>query len=470
MAEITDYTKEIEDLFISMMFNEPELYIRVKGIIDSKYFENRKNIETVEFINQHYMDFSDLPTRDQVKAVIGKTIDDMETMHESHKDWFLDEFETFSRHKALEYEILNSTPLLEEKRYGEVEDRIKKAVQIGLVKDLGTDYYYDPVARLQAIRDSDDMTPTGWRDIDKKLYGGFTNGALNIFAGQSGAGKSIFLQNLAINWAEMGKHVIYITLELSEKLCSMRLDAMVTNYGTNEVLKNIEDVAMRVKSSQKKHKGQICVKQMPNGCTANDVRAYIKEYEVQKGVHVDAVLLDYLDLCMPMSVKVSPSDLFVKDKYVSEELRNLAVDLDILFCTASQLNRQSHEEIEFDHSHISGGISKINTADNVIGIFVTPTMKENGRYQVQFMKTRSSAGVGSKVDLKFNIKSLRIMDLEEGEQGSVATSTASMIDHLKQKSVLTDSPYSDKTTHVKNTAANILGNTAELRAMLKKPK
>jgi hypothetical protein len=29
------------------------------------------------------------------------------------------------------------------------------------------------------------------------------------------------------------------------------------------------------------------------------------------------------------------------------------------------------EEIEFDHSHISGGLSKIQTADNVIGIFTS---------------------------------------------------------------------------------------------------
>jgi len=42
---------------------------------------------------------------------------------------------------------------------------------------------------------------------------------------------------------------------------------------------------------------------------------------------------------MPVSAKVSPNDLFVKDKYVSEELRNLAKELDIIFVTASQLNR-----------------------------------------------------------------------------------------------------------------------------------
>jgi len=100
---------------------------------------------------------------------------------------------------------------------------------------------------------------------------------------------------------------------------------------------------------------------------------------------------------------------------VSEELRNLAMELNTLFVTASQLNRSSVEEIEFDHSHISGGISKINTADNLIGIFTSRAMRERGRYQIQLMKTRSSSGVGQKIDLEFDVDSLRIRDLGEDE-------------------------------------------------------
>jgi hypothetical protein len=118
---------------------------------------------------------------------------------------------------------------------------------------------------------------------------------------------------------------------------------------------------------------------------------------------------------MPKSKRISPADLFIKDKYVSEELRNFAVESQMLLATASQLNRASVEEIEFDHSHIAGGLSKIQTADNVIGIFTSRAMKERGRYQIQFMKTRSSSGVGQKVDLEFDIDSLRIRDLAEEE-------------------------------------------------------
>ncbi len=69
-------------------------------------------------------------------------------------------------------------------------------------------------------------------------------------------------------------------------------------------------------------------------------------------------------LAMPVIYHLT-HDLFVKDKFVSEELRNLAMELNVIFVTASQLNRGAVEEIEFDHSHIAGGLSKIQTADNV---------------------------------------------------------------------------------------------------------
>ena len=119
---------------------------------------------------------------------------------------------------------------------------------------------------------------------------------------------------------------------------------------------------------------------------------------------------------------------------MSEELRNLAKELGILMVTASQLNRSAVEEVEFDHSHISGGISKINTADNVFGIFTSRAMKERGKYQIQCMKSRSSTGVGQKIDLEYNIETMRITD-EGGDEGTgYNRPQSSIMDSIKAKS------------------------------------
>lgn len=105
----------------------------------------------------------------------------------------------------------------------------------------------------------------------------------------------------------------------------------------------------------------------------------------------------------------------------------------LFFANNLLTHNSSVEEIEFDHSHISGGLSKIQTADNVIGIFTSRAMRERGRYQIQLMKTRSSSGVGAKVDLEFDIDSLRIRDLNE-EDDHEASSKKNMYDSLKRTS------------------------------------
>jgi hypothetical protein len=56
------------------------------------------------------------------------------------------------------------------------------------------------------------------------------------------------------------------------------------------------------------------------------------------------------------------------------------------------------------------------------------------------MKTRSSSGVGMKIDLEFNLESLKISDLPEDEQEShngAARGSSSIIEQIKRKAELT---------------------------------
>ena len=430
MDSIQEYTEEIQELFLNFLVTDPELFVRVNNIIEPFMF-NKRFQNTVTFLKQHASEYSSIPTIDQISATTNVDLQRIDGITDNHVEWFLDSFERFCRHKALEKAILDSTDLLEKQDYGAVENKIKEASQVGLVKDLGLEYFENPKERLQHIKSQAGAISTGWKHIDQKLYGGLNKGEITIFAGGSGAGKSLFLQNLGVNWSLAGLNVVYISLELSEQLISMRLDAMVSGFSTKEIMRNMDDVDLKVRMKGK-GAGKFRVKQMTNGVNANDIRAFVREYEINSDIKVDAILVDYLDLMMPISARVSPGDLFIKDKYVSEELRNLAVETGALLVTASQLNRGAVEEIEFDHHHIAGGISKIQTADNVIGIFTSNAMRERGRYQIQFMKTRSSSGVGSKVDLKFDPDTLRVEDLNDDEEGAVSVASSGLLEQLSR--------------------------------------
>ena len=405
---INDYNIEVQKIFLQMMLTNSELFTRVMNIINAENFDRRLR-PAAEFIIEHTKKYNVMPDPIQIKATTDIVLERIDELDEAYYNWFLEEFEAFTRRQELERAILKSADHLEKGEYGPVEKLIKDAVQISLQKDMGTDYFADPRGRLMALKSNNGQNSTGWPTLDKKLYGGFNRGELQIFAGGSGSGKSLVMQNLAVNWVNAGLNGVYVTLELSEGLCSMRLDSMMTDTSTQEIFKDLDNVEMKVKMIAKKS-GQLRVKYLPAQSNVNDIRAYVKELQVQTGMRIDFLCVDYLDLIMPVTAKVSPSDLFVKDKYVSEELRNLSKELNVVFVTASQLNRSAVDEIEFDHSHIAGGISKINTADNVFGIFTSRSIRESGRYQIQLMKTRSSSGVGQKIELKYNGDTLRITD------------------------------------------------------------
>ena len=436
---MADYSLDLQKLFLELFLADAESFVRAQNIFIYNHYDMSLR-EPAKFIYEYAQTYKTLPDVELVNAKTGSELQSAADIDPKHYDWFLDEYEKFARHKSLESAILASADMLEKGDYGSVEDKIKKAVQIGLTKDMGTDYFEDPKARLQALKDNNGVMATGWKNFDKKLFGGFNRGELNIFAGGSGAGKSLFLQNLAVNYVEQGLNCVYITLELSENLTAMRIDAMLTDTAARDIYKDLDTVDLKVKMKAKQS-GKLRIKYINSGATAIDIRAYIKEFEIQHNIKCDVVLIDYLDLLMPINKRVSPSDLFVKDKYVSEELRNLAVDLNTILITASQLNRASVEEIEFDHSHISGGLSKIQTADNVIGIFTSRAMRERGKYQIQFMKTRSSSGVGHKVDLEFNVDTLRILDLaEDQEYQSFKKQAPSIYTNLKRTSTVSAEP------------------------------
>ena len=455
---LKDYGVDVQQLFLEMMLEDAQSYVRVQNIYNPENFE-RSLRPAAEFVKTHTDEYKTMPSREQIAAATGIRLQPIPDLNEGHFDWFMEEFEAFTRRQELERAILKSADLLEKGNFDPVEKLIKDAVQISLTKDIGTDYFEDPRARLMALKNNNGQNSTGWPTLDRLLYGGFNRGELQIFAGGSGSGKSLFMQNLAVNWSQAGLNGVYITLELSEQLCAMRIDSMMTDTASKDIFKDIDTVEMKVKMMQKKA-GGLQIKYMPAQSTVNDIRAYLKELQIKTGRGTDFLCVDYLDLLMPVSAKVSPNDLFVKDKYVSEELRNLARELNVLFVTASQLNRAAVEEVEFDHSHISGGISKINTADNVFGIFTSRAMRERGRYQIQLMKTRSSSGVGQKVDLEFDLASLRIRDLGEDQQTSTGfVRPANILDSIK-----TTSRVADNTTETEKITADV--QSSKLKQLL----
>ena len=246
-----EYNRDIQKLFLEMMMNDAQSYVRVQNIFNVDNFD--PSLQPVaKMILEHTEQYGTMPEYKQLSVTTGVNISPIPDLNAGHYAWFMEEFESFTRRQELERAILESADLLEQGDYDPVEKLIKDAVQISLTKDMGTDYFEDPRTRLEAIKSNNGQTSTGWPALDKKLYGGFNKGELEIFAGGSGSGKSLFMQNLMVNWVQQGLNCAFITLELSEDLCSMRMDAMMTNTASKDIFRDIDNVEMKVKLMAKK--------------------------------------------------------------------------------------------------------------------------------------------------------------------------------------------------------------------------
>ena len=121
MSDLTNYNEETQELFLKFLISDPDLFARCQNIVKPEYF-NMKYRQAVKLFISHSTDFNSIPTPEQVSAASGVTIEPIPNVTPDHHDWFLKEFETFCRHKALEKAIIESTDLLEDQDYGAVEN------------------------------------------------------------------------------------------------------------------------------------------------------------------------------------------------------------------------------------------------------------------------------------------------------------------------------------------------------------
>ena len=404
---------EKQIMLLEYLISSQDIFIKLSPILQTKYFDSKiKN--SVTFIKEYFEDFKSPPTSEQIRVETGNIINIKTTLTKPEILYAEAQLEQFCRQKAIEHAIMASPALLDEGKYGEIEKLIKDAITVGISRNIGMDYFNDPEARLRLLALNNNAIPTGWTKLDEYLGGGLNRKEMIIFAAPSGVGKSLTMSNLTKNLMKRKMNGVYITLELSEEVVCKRFDSMFTGIKQTEILSNITETTIKIEI-QKENYGSLHVKRMPESATnANHIRSYLKEFEIVNGYIPDFLVVDYLDLLCSVQ-QVSVENTFIRDKFIAEELRSIANDYNLIMITASQLGRSASELSNPDdvgQSNIAGGISKINTTDNLVAIMQTPQMKARGEMFFKMIKTRSSNGVGLSYTLKFNNNTLELENLD----------------------------------------------------------
>ena len=407
-----------QKLIIQDVLSSPDIYNRTSGILNPDYFDAEYK-PVVRFIHDYYGKYGGTPDVDQLDAEFDVEFEKTDRITKDRIESTCDEIEMFCRETALREAVFAALPLIDEGNMTQVLSLVTDALNVSLQRDMGVDIYENPEERLQSLVEDYTPIPTLIGGIDGPLEGGLIRKTFTLFSANSGGGKSIMLANIGANYAAQGLHVLYLSLELPAEMVFLRLASIVTGHDAATWKAHIPEIAGGlIQAKNQNNGGSYLVKRIPQHSTAADIRSFLSFYEMEYDRVPDVLLIDYLDLMDPNS-GVNGIGVFEQDKRKSEEVVEILHEYDMIGVSASQQNRDAINMATPNHSIIAGGISKINTVDNYISLFMDETLRLQGEMNAYFLKTRSSRGVNTVSVLDFDVLSLRITDPKDGTQSTV---------------------------------------------------
>lgn len=225
-----------------------------------------------------------------------------------------------------------------------------------------------------------DPIPTGFNELDDNLGGGLYPG-ITILGASSSLGKTTFAMNIAENLASNKKHVLYFSLEMTERqmyskaLARKTAQMFYSNYPLNapnaskisrlhltkEQRYQVEQARRELDETSGDYMTVIPGKEPLN---VNDIIEYIEDYRNIYNV-TPIVFIDYLQIIEATSPY--QKDIEKLNEIVSKLKRLQLNNQELILFIISSFNRKSYdEEIEMDSFKGSGNIEY--TADVVMGL------------------------------------------------------------------------------------------------------
>jgi len=401
---------EKQRLVLSLIAGNRDLMALTAGILKPSYFDPSLK-KTVKFMAEYFSTYKDVPKIQTIRAETGSVLEDSGKIERADVAYVATEVEKFCQDRAAVEALQQGAELLQKGEFGKILELFKAATAVSLQKDSGIDYFKDPEERLRKTLITEAKISTGWPELDDAIGGGLGRQELILFAANSGGGKSMTMLNLARNLLSKGLNGVYISLEMADGVVSKRLDSMISHIAQENLLKELEKVVASINNASGTM-GQFFIKRMPeNRTNINHIRAYITQLEQQHGFRPDFIVVDYVDI-MGTTHQISADNLFIKDKFVTEEIRSLGFDYDCIMISASQLGRDAIDAEKLSQRHIQGGISKINTSDYTVAVKQDDLMRASGEINFEILKVRNGTGTGKRIFLGWDPISLLIKSVK----------------------------------------------------------
>lgn len=371
------------------------------------FYEKYKNFPTMQLlitiIRDDLSSGNDTILRDQVVDYLSRikaspNVGDLKFVKEKTLD--------FCKKQTLQQALEESVKAIKAENYEQVLSIMKDAVFKGGQSTLGHDFFEDHEARFVLVDRA--TCPTGIKELDQKkvLNGGLGRGEIGIVVAPTGVGKSHWLVAMGAEALRRGKNVVHYTFELTETAVGIRYDSNLCNIPSSNIVDNKKLV---LKTYSENDFGRLIIKQYPTGAASIVTLRNHLEKLAMKDFVPSVIIIDYADI---MRSTRSYDSLRHELKLVYEELRNLAMEMNIPIWTASQANREASKADIVGLENMSEAYGKAMVADVVVSLSRKPLEKSTGAGRLFVAKNRAGAD-GLMYPIKIDTSMSKITVIEE---------------------------------------------------------
>jgi len=429
-----------EQIILTNLIKSEEYARKVIPFLNIRYFEDKSEKLIFKAIIKHYEKYNILPTKTELKHFIDNEENLTEDMHtdamgylkslnqndEPDFNWLVDTTENFCQEKAIYNAIMESISIIDgsdtKRTKHAIQDILKDALSVSFDQHVGHDYFEEAQKRYEYYSMEEEKLPFSLDIFNKITNGGIPNKTLNVILATTNAGKSLMMVDFAANYLLQGKNVLYITLEMAEERIAERIDANLFNTPVNQVEKMENEKFLRkIDNIKSKTHGQLIVKEFPTSSAhVGHFRNLVQELKLKKNFTPDVICVDYINIMASSRVKMSQTNSYFYIKAIAEELRGLAVELDVPIWSATQSNRSGHSDTDVDLTNTSESFGLPATVDFMFALIRTEELDNLGQVMIKQLKSRyGNKNNYEKFVIGIEADKMKLFDVEDTAQNLV---------------------------------------------------
>ena len=401
-----DITNQIQTHILNHLINDEDYCRRVIPFLKKDYFEGTHKIVfdlIVDFVSTHNkipsgkileLELKKVSAADDVLTQSNALISEIKEKSDIDIDYLVNESEKWCRDRAIYNAIMESIQIIDgkgkDKGEGAIPEILSNALGVNFDPNIGHDYIDNSSDRFDFYNTTETRIPWDLDYFNKITKGGLPNKTLNIAMAGTGVGKSLFMCHCAAANLEIGKNVLYITMEMAEERIAERIDANLMDYPIQQLgtlPKNVFD--SKIQNIAKASIGKLIVKEYPTGAAhTGHFRALLNELKLKKNFMPDIIYIDYLNICASSRVRGLGGSIntYSYVKSIAEELRGLAVEFNVPIVSATQTTRSGYSNTDVGLEDTSESFGLPATADLMFALISTEELEDLGQILVKQLK------------------------------------------------------------------------------------